>query len=172
MRTFIVGQDADIQTLRQKLFAANLGPARAEAALKALQAANPHADLTKLAPGTVLFVPDSPSFNPSAAASPADAPFDLLKGVLESALRSAVDNLKAENARRIDEQSKTAAAFGSDAVRRIASTEDGAEVAARIATIVKNYEADRQQGVQAEQTVATIARAAQAKFAELRKQFG
>lgn len=174
MRTFIVGEDTKMQAVGDKLLLANLSNVKSDAALKALEALNPHADLTQLAPGTVLFVPDMPGFKVSASGSTVDAPFATLQGLLEASLKAALDDAVAENSRRAAEQADLANAFGDDALKKLAATDKatGNEVNLRIAAIGKNFEADRQQGAQAEKSIAAIGKAAIAKLAELKKQFG
>jgi hypothetical protein len=55
----VVGEEKTFAALRPRLFAgAKLSPAAAREATEAIAAANPHANLEKLEPGTVLTVPD------------------------------------------------------------------------------------------------------------------
>ena len=91
MRTFIVGEDTKFQSVSDKLLLANLSNVRSEAALKALRELNPHADLNKLAPGTVLFVPDTPGFKVTTTSSATEAPLAALQDLMAKALRLALD---------------------------------------------------------------------------------
>ena len=174
MRTFIVGDDTKQQAIGDKLLLANLSRIKSEAALKALQALNPHADLARLAPGTVLFVPDTPGFKLSASASTVDAPFAVLQGLLETSLKIALAATETENRRRTAEQADFASAFENGALKRLAEVDaaTGKNVKLRIAALQKSFAADRRQGVQAENDIAAIGKAALDKLADLKKQIG
>jgi hypothetical protein len=59
MPVIVVGEEKTFAALRPRLFTgAKLSPAAARAATEAVAAANPHANLERLEPGTVLTVPD------------------------------------------------------------------------------------------------------------------
>jgi len=59
MPVIVVGEEKNFAALRPRLFAgAKLSPTAAKAAAEAIAAANPHTNLDKLEPGTVLTVPD------------------------------------------------------------------------------------------------------------------
>ena len=67
MRVVKIEEKADSQSLSALLLKANLSTIQSEKALAALQALNPHVDITKVPAGTVLLVPDTPSFKVSAS---------------------------------------------------------------------------------------------------------
>jgi len=58
MPVIVVGTEKNFAALRSRLFTRSVSSKVAGEVSAALQAANPHADLKTLAPGTVLFVPD------------------------------------------------------------------------------------------------------------------
>jgi len=66
MRVVKIEEKADSKSLSALLLKANLSTIQSEKALAALQALNPHVDITKVTTGTVLLVPDTPSFKVSA----------------------------------------------------------------------------------------------------------
>ena len=69
MRMIVIKQETDLQGLSARLLSGRLASGKAHSALESLQALNPHVDLKKVAAGTVLLVPDSPSFKASASDS-------------------------------------------------------------------------------------------------------
>ena len=68
MPTIVVGSEKNFTALRPVLFEGKVSTAVSRDAKEALREANPHADLDKLQPGTVLTVPES---LPGVAAQPA-----------------------------------------------------------------------------------------------------
>lgn len=58
MPVLVVGTEKNVAALRPRLFAGRMSPSDARAAVEAIRAANPHADLDRLTPGTVLSIPD------------------------------------------------------------------------------------------------------------------
>jgi hypothetical protein len=173
MRTFIVGEDTKLQSVSDKLLLANLSNVRREAALKALQRLNPHADLNGLTPGTVLFVPDTPGFKVTASDSATDAPLAALQQLLESAVRIALDDTVAGNRERLAEQDGIAKAFGDDAVKKLMTERGvGGKISDAVNAVKKGFDADRELAGRAERTVTDVGKAAITKLAELKKTFG
>jgi hypothetical protein len=60
MPIVVVGNEKNFAALRPRLFGDKVSRTEAREVADAIQEANPHADLDKLTPGTVLIVPDSP----------------------------------------------------------------------------------------------------------------
>lgn len=58
MPVIVVGTEKNFAALRSRLFTRSVSSKTAGEVSAAIQAANPHADLKALEPGTVLFVPD------------------------------------------------------------------------------------------------------------------
>jgi hypothetical protein len=61
MPIIVVGTEKNFAALRPRLFRGKVSTADTREVAEAVSGANPHADLDKLQPGTVLFVPDSPN---------------------------------------------------------------------------------------------------------------
>jgi hypothetical protein len=61
MPILVVGTEKNFAALRPRLFAAKVSNKTAGEVAAELRAANPHANLDRLTPGTVLGVPDAPS---------------------------------------------------------------------------------------------------------------
>jgi hypothetical protein len=66
MRLYVVKDETSAEDLRQHLLRARASRARVAAFDESLRAANPHADLDDLRPGTVLVVPDHPDLRAGA----------------------------------------------------------------------------------------------------------
>jgi hypothetical protein len=63
MAVIIVGNEKNFAALRSRLFTGRVSTAVVHDVTEAIAAANPHADLNKLEPGTVLTIPDVPRVN-------------------------------------------------------------------------------------------------------------
>jgi len=151
-----IRQDTDLQGLSSLLLDARLSSARSNAALDALQAANPHADLKNLRAGTVLFVPEVSGLKTSASASVPGGALADFQQMVRSALGQAAEKLKAGDATRAGERDAITAVIGTAAV-----TEE-----------TKAFEEDQKQADQAEQALAAASRAVLAKLSELSKLLG
>jgi hypothetical protein len=152
------------------LLSARLSSGQADSALAALQALNPHADFKKLRAGTVLLVPDAPSFKASASDSVAGETFDGFQQLVRSALGSATENLKAGNLERAGERDEVIEVTKRAAVKRIIDAD--AELKQQVTDATKAFKEDQQQAEQAEQDLAAASKAALAKLAELKKLLG
>ncbi|WP_441237672.1 hypothetical protein [Bradyrhizobium sp. 930_D9_N1_4] len=173
MRTFIVGDETKLKALGEKLLLANLSQVRSDAALKALQEANPHADLNKLARGTVLFVPDAPGFKVSTTSSATEGPLAALHDLLDQTLSLALEETAAGNSARLADQEQTVKAFDDGAVKKAISDPNiGGQVRESVNAVRKGFEADRELGARAEKNLTETGKAAIAKLNELGKIFG
>lgn len=147
MRMVVLRHTTDLAELRERLLSARLGDAQAERALETLERMNPHVDLRKLRPGTVLLVPEATGFKTSGSGPMVEDAVDDFAGLLKSAVagagaraRSAAESraaelaeitrvAKAASVRRLVEQDPAAAQElhdGLDTLRRDAA---GAEQA-------------------------------------------
>ena len=167
MRMLTIKNDTDLQGLSSLLVDARLSSARSDAALDALQAANPHADLKNLRAGTVLFVPEQPGLKASATASAPGGAFADFQQMARSALGQAAENIKTASAARADDLAAVIAATKSAALRRLLDSDR--DLAKQVADETKTLEQDQEQAKQAEQTLAQASRAALAILAELGK---
>ncbi|MGY8706528.1 hypothetical protein RAD16_12385 [Bradyrhizobium sp. 18BD] len=173
MRTFIVGEETKLKAVSEKLLHANLSHVRSEAALKALQEANPHADLNKLARGTVLFVPDTPGFKVSTTSSATEGPLAALKELLDQALSQAFDETSAGNSARLADQEQTVKAFDDSTVKKsIGDPTIGGQIRDSVNAVRKGFEADRELAARAEKNITEVGKAALAKLNELGKILG
>lgn len=93
-RTFTVRNETTLQALGATLLDARFGGAQADAALERVKALNPHVDFQKIAPGTVLFVPDAPGLKAPAGTAPQSAPLDDFRALVSGALGDAASRLK------------------------------------------------------------------------------
>ena len=124
LRTFVVTESMDQQTLSARLFDGRFRGGQSDAALDALKRANPHADLTKLKPGTVLFVPDGPVFKVNATASVSAAVFDDFQKQIAQALDEATADLKSGIEARAADRAGIAAFLKGAAFRRILASDE------------------------------------------------
>jgi hypothetical protein len=170
MRMLTIRQDTDLQGLSSLLLDARLSSARSNAALDALQAANPHADLKNLRAGTVLFVPEVSGLKTSASASVPGGALADFQQMVRSALGQAAEKLKAGDETRAGERDAITAVIGTAAVKRILASD--AELMKQVTEETKAFEEDQKQADQAEQALAAASRAVLAKLSELSKLLG
>jgi hypothetical protein len=102
MPVIVVGNEKNFAALRSRLFAGKPTPAAIRAATDAITAANPHADLASLKPGTVLTIPDVPNLRVRTDVS-LDAPTKELAAGLVRGAEELLDELVA--AAKADEES-------------------------------------------------------------------
>src|ERR1700757_3379462 len=103
--TLIIGRDTQkLPDLLDHMLKARLCSGQIAIAVEALQTLNPGVNLEQLTPGTVLFVPDEPSFKVSVSDSVASKPFDDLQQLVRQALAGAANDLKGGNAGRAAER--------------------------------------------------------------------
>lgn len=170
MRMIVIKKDTDLKSLRGQLLKAKTGSGQADSAVNMLQAANPHVDLTKLRAGTVLLVPDSPSFNAAASDPvPADT-FDEFQQLIRDGLGSAADKVKSGSATRASERNEVSAAVSTDVVKRLLASD--AELKQQVADATRTFKEEQQQDAQATKDVAAAGKAALAKLDELAKLLG
>ena len=164
MRMLVISQDTDLDTLRTKLLTGRIAGAKAESALQSLQDLNPHADLKKLAPGTVLLVPETASFKSSASRSVAGGAFDEFQQLVRSDLASAAGKLKPANEARAADNAEGAA------VKRLIDADP--ELKQQLEEAVKAFKTDQEEGAKAEQTLEGATKGALAELATLNKLLG
>jgi hypothetical protein len=89
MPVIVVGAEKNFAALRRRLFAGRVSRAAAQRVAEAIRLANPHVDLDRLQPGTVLTIPDLPEISAGADLSPADttaAPVEELREAISPLL--------------------------------------------------------------------------------------
>lgn len=170
LRTFVVKSETDLPALSSALLDGRFRGAQADAALADLKRLNPHADLTQLKPGTVLFVPDTPGFKATAATS-VQAGFladfrTRLTGALDAAARDAKVGMAGRAAERADVSAALASAVFKNAAANdpILTGQGGAAAKAMAAE-----ETDDKQSLDA---LAAASRAVLASLDQLEKVLG
>ncbi len=169
LRTFTVTENTDLQSLRGTLLDGRFRGAHAEAAVAQLRAFNPHADLDRLSPGTVLFVPDTAGFKAAAGTSVQSARLDDFRTLVAEGLRQAAVTMRSAAAARAADRAEVIAALDSDAFRRLVATDN--DLAAQGDAARASID-DEQNDSQAIETVATINRGALAALTEIARLFG
>jgi hypothetical protein len=94
MPVIIVGNEKNFAALRPRLFGGRVPTAAAREISEAVAAANPHADLDALKPGTILTIPDLPHVSVSGDISLDATTKDVLVGIA-SAGSDALDDIVA-----------------------------------------------------------------------------
>jgi hypothetical protein len=84
MPVIIVGSEKNFTELRSRLFGGRVSKATLQEVTEAVAAANPHADLSALKPGTVLTIPDSPHLAVGGDISLDDSTKELIDAVAQS----------------------------------------------------------------------------------------
>jgi uncharacterized heparinase superfamily protein len=101
----------DFDVLTKSLLRANLTAPQEEAAVARLAALNPHADLKKLKVGSVLVIPDSPSFEPAAGDVSGSASFRSFEASTKAALTACTQRLVSEHKTRAAERDELSSAL-------------------------------------------------------------
>jgi hypothetical protein len=94
MPVIIVGNEKNFAALRPRIFSGRVSNATVGEVSDAIAAANPHADLKALQPGTILTVPDSPHVSVRGDVSIDEATKETLAGIAEQGA-SALEQLVA-----------------------------------------------------------------------------
>jgi hypothetical protein len=170
MRMLLIKQDTDIHTLGARLLSAKLNSDQTKAAIAALQALNPQADLEKIGAGTVLLVPDAPSFKPSATSSVSSGAFGDFEKLVKSGLAAAAARMTADDAAHTADNGAVTAVLRVAAVKRLIDTD--ADLKQQVANLTKTLKDDEQQSKQAEQTLATVSKEVLAKLTQMGKLLG
>jgi len=123
MAVLVVGSEKNLSDLQARLFTGRASGARLQRAKAALAAANPHADLGKLKPGTVLTIPDVPEIPDRGALSLDDSVRGGVDGIateLTNSLAGLLGEAKAQTKQERAGRKETLAAFDDPLVRRAA----------------------------------------------------
>jgi hypothetical protein len=156
------------ETLRGILLSKKLNAAQAHSAIASLEALNPQADFKKrLPPGTVLLVPDTPSFKPSASTSVAGEALAGFQQLVRTAFDGAADRIKAANKERAAERVEVAEVLKTSALKRIAASDPALKE--QLGEAAKRIKAEEQQDELAEEALGISANEVIAKLAELSK---
>jgi hypothetical protein len=170
MRMLVIKQNTDAQALSDQLFKAKLSGAQSETALANLAALNRHVDFTKLSTGTVILVPDAPSFKSTATEAVHDNAFEDFQKLVKDSLSQATSSLKAGNRARAAERADVSAAFKTPAVMQAIANDP--ELKNQIEGATDALKQHQQQDKDAEQALASAGKAALTTLAELGKLLG
>ena len=105
MPILVVGTEKNFAALRPRLFAGRVSPKAAGEVSAAIREANPHADLDKLEPGTVLTIPETDKVSVRGELSLGETVRAAVEG-LSNAGKSALEELTATAAARESEASE------------------------------------------------------------------
>jgi hypothetical protein len=119
VRVLVTDKKTNISTLRDQVLSQRLNPGQAEAAMVSLQTLNPHVDLANVAPGTVLFVPDTPDFQPTGSDSVFDDVLQDFERLVKSSLDAATSRAKAASESTAADSAEVAKTFKSAAFKRV-----------------------------------------------------
>ena len=169
-RTFTVRNETTLQALGAALLDARFSGAQADAAMERVKALNPHVDFQRIAPGTVIFVPDTPGVKATVGTAAQTGPMDEFRALLTGALSDAASRLKDGNAKRAAERSELSAALGSATFKRVTGADR--DIAAQVTEAQGAMSNEERTDKQAEESLATVSKAALAALAQLRKVAG
>lgn len=163
MRILVTDKKTSVAGLRDQLLSTRLSAGQADAAFTSLQKVNPHVDLTNLAPGTVLFVPDTPDFQEAGSDAVSGDVVADFEHLVKTALDAAVSRGKAAGDARAAESADVTRTFKSAAFKRVlaSNTELQSDVEAANAALKSEKEAR-------EAAEATVAAASKGALAALR----
>ncbi len=122
--------------------------------LEQLQQFNPHVDLQKVAPGTVVLVPDAPAFSGIAGTSVAGDPFGELRAQILASVDAVVSRVSASYRALLAEEATTQAALNLPIVKRASATDS--EVARQLELATQTFEQDRQRAATADTTLRSL----------------
>jgi hypothetical protein len=170
-RVVVIRNETDLESLTGKLLRSRVSEAQARSAAESLARLNPHiADVTKLAPGMVVLVPDSPTFNESASEPAAGGAVDDLHKLVRGGLVAAATRMKAANSERATERAEVVNAQKTAAVKK--AMEADPHLKEQLEEAAKSAKAAQQDAAQAEKTMAGMVEGAESELAALAKLLG
>jgi hypothetical protein len=170
LRTIIIKKNTDIQAIRSQLLDARFTGPQGDAAVDQLKALNPHVDLDKVDSDTVLFVPDAPAFKASATTSTPSGPVDDFRSFVADAVSATLQRQKAARAVHAADRASVASALKSDVLKRAAAADPA--VATKVDAASKTLAQDDKDDKLAEETLASMGKAALAVLADVKKLLG
>ena len=123
LRVLMVKEETDVKSLSKTVLTTKLSAAQSEVAIASLAAANPHVDFEKVPAGTVLIIPDAPSFKANVGDPVHDDSFAAFEKIVKSGQTSIGDLLETAAAARREERANVTAAFKLAAVQRLAKAD-------------------------------------------------
>jgi hypothetical protein len=169
-RTFTVRNETTLQALGATLLDARFSGAQADAAMERVKALNPHVDFQRIAPGTVIFVPDAPGVKATVGTAAQSGPMDDFRALLSGALSDAASRLKDGNAARAAGRADLSAALRSAAFKRV--TGEDRDIARQVSEAQEAMAGEESADKQAEENLAAASKSVLAALAQLRKVAG
>ena len=167
MRTLIVKQATDLQSLAQRVTA---NPTRVDAVAASIRKLNPHVELGRVPAGTVLLLDDDPALDRqatrAAAAPQAEGLADELKAMVEATIGASLQGL----ARRVQERKEVADALKAPAMKRVIDADP--DLASRAASASADLKKEQAQDKQAEVKLKELQVSALADIDNLLKSLG
>lgn len=170
MRILVIRQDTNLQDLVGRLINGRRSTDGIDSALDSLQALNPHADLRNLRAGTVLLVPDTPSFKVSATDPVHQEALNEFLKLVRTGLSGATEKMKAGNAARAAERAEVTAVLKTAGLKRILESDD--DLKQQVADVVMAFKEDQQQADEAELALTAAGKGALSALAALDKLLG
>ena len=164
-RIFIVKDKTDFDALAGSLLDARVRDAQKAEATASLRSANPHV-AAKLAPGTVILVPDAPGLKASAGEPAQDAPLAALDSLVAQSLETTAKRSRARLERRKAANAEISTALKSAKFRKAAS--DSKTPLAPFQAAAKALSEQDSQDAKAAEQVSAIGAAALAALKQLR----
>jgi hypothetical protein len=165
MRMIVIHQATDLSALSARL----LGGAAAgrDAGLQQLQRLNPHVDLKRIAPGTVLFVPDTPGFRRDETSSVSRHVVEAFRTQLGNALESTSARVREGHEALARDRQEVSAALKGAAVKRL--VESDPDLAPQIESAMRVFRDDQQRAKQSEKQLQQLHEGALAELDALAK---
>lgn len=170
MRSITIKEATDSKALHALLLKANLSAQQTEKAIASLKALNPQVDLDKVKAGTVLLVPDMPSFKVSASTSVLGDALGEFQQVVRAALTSTAANLRTSTAARAAERADIMAALNGAPLKGV--TDKDPALKQQVGKARDALKQEEKESAGAEDVLTNMTKAALGKIADLRKQKG
>lgn len=164
MRMIMTKDSISLETLSTMLLGGNAGNA---ARLEELKKLNPHVDFKKIAPGSVLLVPDSPDFKSGEAKSVSGEAFSALQDQLTASVALAIGQAGQNHTTRLAEWRDVNAALKSPAVKR--RIEADPELQPQLEEAAKLFKQDQEAAKAAESMLKTLKEDVAVELAALAK---
>jgi hypothetical protein len=166
---FIVSERMNEQALQEALLDARFSGAQAEAAMLKLKALNPQLDMKKLKIGTVIMIPDEPTFKSTAKERGGIVPVGDFFAMARSGLAEAQRDTKRALAARTEERKSLAAIFRSAPFKHLLETSD--ILGERAGTAMKLMSQEEAQDKTDEKSLASLTKSANVELEQLTKLF-
>ena len=164
MRMIIIDRASDLKALETQLFANADGK---EATLQQLQRLNPHVDLQRIEPGTVLLVPDRPGIAKDATTPVTAGAVDEFSKQVGDALDSAGARVRQGYQALAAQRQEVTAVLKTAAAKRL--LESDPDLSRQLEAAAKVFKDDQQRAKDAEATLKTLREGSKAELDTLAK---